>query len=189
MGGNIEKPVLRIARKTMLQHVIDALRPVGAIDRIIVATSAITPQTSIEASRLGVETFLTPGDGFEEDMRYVIQKLGLQDVLVVSADLPMIKTEIIREAVQRYYHAGKPALAVMAKAEDYERLDVKPQHIFKVDGQKLSAVGINLIDGRRIGEGELDQEVLTLSSQNLLLNVNTPQELELARKRSMSLGK
>ncbi|HUK28638.1 MAG TPA: NTP transferase domain-containing protein, partial [Candidatus Acidoferrales bacterium] len=183
MGGNIEKPLLRVARKTMLQHVIEALKGVKTIVRIVVATSFNTPQTSIEANNLGVEVLATPGDGFEKDMRYVIRKLDLQDVLVVSADLPFITSDIIREAIQCYYSSRKPALAVMARIEDYERLGVKPQYIFEVDGQRLSAVGINLIDGRRIDEGELDQEVLVVSSQDLILNVNTHQELDVARKR------
>ena len=187
MGGNVEKPMLQVAGKSMLQHVIDALKPVHSINRIVVAASSNTPNTTVEASELGVETLTTPGDGFEEDMRFAIRKLGLEVVLVVSADLPLITSVIVREAIQLYHSSGKPALAVMAKVENYERLGVKPQYVFEVDGQQLSAVGINLVDGRRIGEKELDQEVLIVDSQDVILNVNNSEELELARKRSASV--
>ena len=186
MGGNVEKPMLQVDGKSMLQHVIDTLREVQTIDRIVVAASSNTPYTTIEARKLGVETLDTPGDGFEEDMRLAIRKLGLKDVLVVSADLPLITPDIVREAVGRYRKSGKPALAVMVKVEDYERLGAKPQYIFEVDGQRLTAVGINLVDGRHIEEKELDQEVFLVDSRDVILNVNNSRELELARKRSVT---
>ena len=184
MGVGVEKPMLQVDGKSMLQRVIVAMKEVRTIDRIVVASSSNTPNTTIEARKLGVETLDTPGDGFEEDMRFAIRKLGLEDVLVVSADLPLITPDIVREAVGRYRSSGKPALAVMVKVEDYERLGAKPQHIFEVDRQRLTAVGINLLDGRRIDEKELDQEVLLVDSQDVILNVNNTGELELARKKS-----
>jgi adenosylcobinamide-phosphate guanylyltransferase len=162
---------------------------VQTIDRIVVAASSNTPNTTIEARKLGIETLDTPGDGFEEDMRFAIRKLGLKDVLVVSADLPLITPDIVREAVGRYRSSGKPALAVMVKADDYERLGAKPQYIFEVDGQRLAAVGINLVDGRHIEEKELDQEVFLVDSRDVILNVNNSQELAFARKRSGELGR
>ena len=63
-----------------------------------------------------------------------------------------------------------------------EKLGSKPQYVFKIDGIDLVAVGINIIDGRRIGERELDQAVLIIESGDAVLNDNTPQELEHARK-------
>ena len=149
----------------------------------MVVTSINTPNTTTEANRLGTEIFSTPGNGFEEDMKYAIKKLGLGNALVVSADLPLITPDIVREAIKRYHNSGKPALAVMAKLEDYERLGVKSQYVFDVNGQRLAAVGINLIDGARIDEGELDQEVLIVDSLDVMMNVNNAQELDLARKR------
>ncbi|HUK50427.1 MAG TPA: NTP transferase domain-containing protein [Terriglobales bacterium] len=187
MGGRVEKPVLLVGGKTMLERVVETLRA-AQVDRIVVATSVITPQTNDDARRLAVETLSTPGNGFEEDMKFAIRNLKLEDVLVVSADLPLITPSIIRETIQRYHESGKPALAVMAKVDDYERLGIKPQYVFETKGEKVAAVGINMIDGRRIDEGELDQEVLMVDSLDLMLNVNNAQELELARKRLTVLG-
>jgi len=184
MGVNVEKPMLQVDGKPMLQHVIETLSQVQSIKRIIVATGPWTPNTTVEAGRLGVEVLATPGDGFEEDMRFAIRKLSLEDVLVVSADLPLITPAIISEAIAKYRKSGKPALAVMAKLEDYEHLGAKPQYVFEVDGQRLTPIGINLLNGRRIDEKELDQEILLLDSPDVILNVNNPRELELARKKS-----
>ncbi len=182
MGTKVEKPLLEVSGKSMLQLVIEVLKQTK-VDRIVVASSTNTPATSVEARRMGAEVLVTPGDGFEEDMRFAIRRLSLCDVLVVSADLPFITADIVERAVQKYRSSGKPALAVMAKPEVYEKIGSKPQYLFKVDGQDLVPVGINIIDGKCIGQGELDQTVFVIDSGDVILNVNTLMELDLARKK------
>ena len=182
MGAKVEKPLLEVSGKSMLQLVIEVLKQTS-VDRIVVASSTNTPATSIEARRLGVEVLVTPGDGFEEDMRFAIRQLSLGDVLVVSADLPFITADIVERVVQKYRSSGKPALAVMAKPEVYEEIGSKPQYLFKVDGQDFVPVGINMVDGKRIDEGELDQTIFVIDSGDAVLNVNTSTELDLARKK------
>jgi adenosylcobinamide-phosphate guanylyltransferase len=183
MGGGVEKPLLEIAGKSMLQRIIEVLRRSSSIDRIVVASSSNTPATTIKAQKLGVESIITPSNGFEEDMRLAIRQLSLGEVLIVSSDLPFITVDVIEQAVQKYRSSGKPALAVMARAELYEKLGSKPEYVFKVDGQNLVPVGINIIDGRRIDEGELDQVELVINSEDVALNVNTLNEFEAARKK------
>ena len=182
MGAKVEKPLLEVSGKSMLQLVIELLKQTS-VDRIVVASSTNTPATTIEARRMGVEVLVTPGDGFEEDMRFAIRRLSLEDVLVVSADLPFITADIVERAVQKYRSSGKPALAVMAKPEVYEEIGSKPQYLFKVDGQDFVPVGINMVDGKRIDEGELDQTIFEIDSGDVVLNVNTLMELDLARKK------
>jgi adenosylcobinamide-phosphate guanylyltransferase len=182
MGAKVEKPLLEISGKSMLQLVIEVLKQTS-VERIVVASSTHTPATNIEARRMGVEVLVTPGDGFEEDMRFAIRRLSLGDVLVVSADLPFMTVDIVERAVQKYRSSGKPALAVMAKPELYEEIGSKPQYLFKVDGQNFVPVGINIIDGKRIDEGELDQTIFVIESSDVVLNVNTSMELDLARKK------
>ena len=184
MGSGIEKPLLQISGRTMLQSVIEVLKRSSSVERIVVASSPNTPMTGIEAGKLGVENIVTPGDGFEEDMRFAIHHLSLGDVLVISSDLPFVTVEIIEQAAQKYRSSRKPALAVMARLEIYEKLGSKPEYVFMVDGQNLVPVGINIIDGGRIDEGALDQVDLVIDSADVAFNVNTPNELEAARKHS-----
>jgi adenosylcobinamide-phosphate guanylyltransferase len=188
MGGSVEKPMLEVYGKSMLERVVEVLKWSSAIDRIIVAATSRTPVTILKAQELGVETIVTPGGGFEEDMRFAIRKLSLGDVMVISADLPFITLDIIERAVEHYRSSAKPSLAVMTKLEEYEKVGGIPQHAFKVNGEDLVAVGVNIIDGRRIGEGELAQTVLVVESSDVVLNVNTVQELEHARGGLRSAG-
>ena len=183
MGGDIEKPLLEISGKSMLRRVIEVLRCSNSIDRIVVASSPETPATTIEAKNLGAQTIITPGMGFEDDMRFAIRQLSLEEVLVISSDLPFVTIDVIEEALRKYRNAGKPALAVMAPTKLYERFGIRPGYVFEIDGQKLVPVGINIVDGRRIEEGALDQTELVVDSGDVVFNVNTPEELRAARKR------
>ena len=183
MGGGVEKPLLEISGKPMLQRVIEVLRKSNAIDRIVVASSVSTPATTAAAKRLGAESIITPGRGFEEDMRFAIRQLSLDETLVISSDLPFVTVEVIEEAVDRFRDTRKPALAVMAPAHLYERLGRKPDYVFEINGQKLVPVGINIIDDARIDHGILEQTELIIDSGDVAFNINSPKDLAVARKR------
>ena len=125
----------------------------------------------------------TPGEDYISDMKYAIRKLGLLIVLTVSADLPFITTEIVDQAVEEYASCGKPSLAVMTPVSIYDRLGCKPEYVFQVEGRSVVPIGLNIIDGSRIDEVELEHAVLVTESGELAVNVNTPSELEVARER------
>lgn len=172
----------------MIEHVAVALRQSRTVNRIVVAVSKNTPQTALKATELGMEVLQTPGEGYISDMRYAIRKLGLLDVLTVAADIPFITSEIVDRAVEKYNSCGKPSLAVMAPVDVYERLGSEPEYVFQIDGQELVPIGLNIIDGRMIDKPELDQAVLVTNSEESALNVNTPEELEAARKRFLKVA-
>jgi adenosylcobinamide-phosphate guanylyltransferase len=184
MKSTIEKPMLEIDGRPMIEHVARALKQSKMVDRIVVAVSANTPQTARRATELGVEVLSTPGEDYISDMRYAIKTLGLGDVVTVAADLPFIAAEIVDQAIEKYRSSGKPSLAVMTPADVYERTSSKPEYVFEVDGRKLVPIGLNIIDGRRIGEPELDQAILVTDAESAI-NVNTPREFELAKKHSI----
>jgi len=183
MNSTSEKALLEVGGKPMLERVIDALRASNIVHRIVVAVTAGTPLTAGKARKMNVEVIETPGQGYQADMRYAIKNLGLSDVLVVSADIPFITSGIIKRVVQRFRSCGKPALAVMAPASLYDRLGISPAYVFETGERGLVPVGINLIDGTKVDMGELDEEILVTGSELLILNVNSIQELKLARER------
>jgi len=187
MEGVVEKPLIEISGESMLEHVIRVLRSCSSIERIVVASSRSTPATTIRAEELQVESIITPGDGFEEDMRSAIHQLALVEVLVISSDLPFVTPQVIEEAFRKFRDERKPALAVMAPSDLYEGLGLKPNYVFEINGRKLVPVGINILDGRRINESTLEQTELIIDSADALFNVNTPGELESARKRIVDL--
>jgi len=188
MGGDVEKPLLEILSKSMLQRVIEVLRNSNSVERIVVASSGSTPATTTEAKKYGVQSIITPGSGFEEDMRFAIRQLSLGEVLVISSDLPFVTVDVIKAALRKYRDTRKPALAVVAPAELFERFGTKPSYVFEIEGRKFVPVGINIIDGRRIDEGLLEQTEFIIDSGDVAFNVNTPDDLDAARKKAATVG-
>lgn len=188
MNSATEKPLLEVGGRPMIEHVAHALRESRTVRRIVVAVSSNTPHTARKATQLNIEVIQTPGDNYVSDLRHAIRKLGDCDVLTVAADIPFITGEIVDQTVERYRSCGKPALAVMAPVDVYEKLGSKPDYVFEIDGRRLVPIGLNIIDGSRIDEPQLDQAVLVTSSEEFATNVNTLRELEAARERFTKVG-
>lgn len=188
MNSAVEKPLLDVGGKPMIQRVVEALSRSDGVDRIVIAVTENTPQTTRMASELKCDVVLTPGEGYGSDMRYAIKGHRLHDTLVVSADLPFITPEIVSRVISRFRSSRKPALATMTTIDTCRELGLKPQYVFEIDGRSLVPIGINMIDGLRVDEPQLEEEILVMESKELVLNVNTPQDLELARGRCKMEG-
>ena len=186
MASELEKPLAEVGGKPMLMLVVEALRKSKDIDRIIVAVSPYTPKTALAAGGIGVEVMETRGLGYEEDMKFVIKQRKLRDVMVISADLPLLTPVLVDRAIESYKKAMKPALTVMAPAEIVEKQGAKPSFVFQVGGKRMVPIGINLIDGTRIDEPELEETILIAEPDDSILNVNTIEELKVARELKAS---
>jgi adenosylcobinamide-phosphate guanylyltransferase len=181
MQTAIEKPLLRVGDKPMIHRVIRALKNAESINRIIVATTPATRNTRETVRDLRVDVTETRGEGYEQDMQQAIKTLGLKDVVIVAADLPFLDPAIVDRAVQNYFSSGKPALMVAMPIDMYERFGLKASYTFNHEGKEVAPVGLNVIDGRRIDEGNLDEAVFVVRDDDLVYNVNTQSDLELAR--------
>jgi adenosylcobinamide-phosphate guanylyltransferase len=186
MVSEFEKPMVEVGGKPMLLLVVEALKKSNGIDRIVVAVSPHTPKTALAAREIGAEVMETQGFGYEEDMKFAIKQRKLRDVIVVSADLPLLTPALVDRAIESYKREMKPALSVMAPAEIVEKQGAKPSFVFQVGGKRLVPIGINLIDGTRIDEPQLEETVLIAEPDDSILNVNTIEELKVARELKAS---
>jgi adenosylcobinamide-phosphate guanylyltransferase len=182
MQHSEEKPLVRVGGKPIIEHVIKALENARRVDSIVVAVSHHTPRTAAFATKFAVKIAPTPGKGYIHDMQYLVKQLKLRKVLTVAADLPLVTGEIIDEIVEKYESCGKPALAVVTSFGTKQNLGLGSDHSFRLADKTVVPVGINIIDGQRIGEDELDQEVFLLDKMEVALNINTLEELSLAEK-------
>jgi len=182
MGLREEKPLLKLGGKPMIEHVLTALRNSKKIGDIVVAVSKHAPKTAKFMERFPVEVLETPGGGYVSDVRYAIKRLKLEKVLTISADLPLVTGGIIDRIIERYNQCNKPALTVAVPIEKKERLGLIGEYVFEAGNKRLAPAGINLIDGRRIDEGELEEEILIMEENEVAVNVNTPQDLSIAER-------
>jgi len=182
MKSEEEKPLLRVGGKPLIEHVLNALRDAEKVDEIIVAVSERTPKTAIVVERFPVKVLKTPGKDFVSDVQYAIKKLKLDTVLTISADLPLITSEVIDEVVERYEQCGKPALTVMVPLETRKKLGLNANYTLEVNGRCLVPAGINVIDGKRINETLLEEEIFVIPQEEIAVNVNRSEDLKIAER-------
>lgn len=177
-----EKPMVKVGGKPLIQHVLDALKNAERVDEIVVAVSEQTPRTAGFVKAFPFKVLKTPGKGYVSDMKYAVRRLKLDTVLIISADLPFVSGEVIDSILERYRRCDKPALTVVVPMETKERLSLGGEYVWEVGDRRLVPAGINVVDGARIDEGELDEEVLVINNDEVAVNVNTILELEIAER-------
>ncbi|MGB9914847.1 MAG: NTP transferase domain-containing protein [Candidatus Bathyarchaeales archaeon] len=182
MALSEEKPLIPVGGKPIIEYIIAALKEAKKIDSIVIAVSGYTPKTAEHMRRFPVLVVKTPGKEYVSDMQYAVKALKLHVVLAIGADLPLISGEVIDEVMKCYERCGKPALSVVVPFETKKRLGFSCEYAFNFGGDRVVPAGINVIDGRRIDDGELDQEVCVLDREEVAVNVNTLEELEIAER-------
>jgi len=180
MALSEEKPLLRVGGKAVIEHVLAALKNAKKVNSIVVAVSAYTPKTAKLMLQFPVSVIKTPGKEYVSDMRYAVKSLNLHSVLAIGADLPLITGEVVDVIVDCYERCGKPALSVVVPMETKEKLGLGGEYAFKMENIRVVPAGINVIDGRRIDEEELDEEICLLDRKEVAVNINTVQELRIA---------
>ena len=182
MGLSEEKPLVHVGGKPAIARVIESLLAARKVDSVVVAVTDFVPKTAVFVSKFPVKVVKTPGKDYIFDMQYVVRKLGLEHVLTVAADLPLITSEIIDSVAEGYEGCGKPALAVVVPKETKKKLGMGEEYAFILGDKLVVPTGINVIDGRRIDEEELEQEFYISERKELAININTLEELKVAER-------
>ena len=184
-----EKPMLRVGGKPVVELVLEALQDAKKLDSVVVAVSDYTPKTAKFLESFPVKVLKTPGKEYVSDMGYAVKTLKLQTVLTIAADMPLITGEIIDEIVEAYFACGKSALAVAVPFETREKLGLGAGYVFDWKGKQVVYAGINVNDGRRIDDDELEQEICVLDEVEVALNINTVDELQIAQEEFAKASK
>ena len=175
-----EKPLLIVKDKPVITYVLKALQDAKEVDSIAVAVSDYTAKTAEFVTRFQVTIIKTPGKEYVFDLGYAIRKLKLQTVFVVGADLPLITGEAVDTIIARYRNCGRHALTVVVSMETKKKLGLGGEYAFRIDNKLVVPAGINIIEGSKIEEEEIDQEVYLLDIDEIAVNVNTLHELRMA---------
>ncbi|RLF11825.1 MAG: nucleotidyltransferase [Thermoprotei archaeon] len=184
LGLGVEKPLVKIAGRPLINYVVEALKQARYVERVVVVASRHTPNTYEVARGLRAEALKSPGEGYIEDLRYAVKALRLEGpVLVVACDLPLLSGLLIDHIVRYYFtHCSKPSLAVVAPYEVYEALGIRPSYVFEAEGLMVAPSGINVLDASLIDEEWIDEELLVLRRVEVAVNINTLKDLQLAER-------
>ncbi|MCW4010240.1 MAG: NTP transferase domain-containing protein [Candidatus Bathyarchaeota archaeon] len=178
-----EKPLLRVGGKSLVDLVLSALHDAKRVDSVVVAVSRNTPKTAQHLAALPVKVLMTPGKEYVSDMGYAVKTLGLETVLAVAADLPLLTGAVVDDILERYQLCGKAALAVTVPQETREKLGFIGGYTFEHQGKRVVYAGINVNDGSRIDDAELEQEIYVLDKAEVAVNINTVDELRIAKEQ------
>ena len=177
MNSQQEKPLIIIEERPLIEYVLQAVEDSSLIDEIIVATSCHTPETGAHVENLGFEVLKTPGNGYVEDLSFILSQDDFKDevLLTLTSDLPLITARIIDQVLGEYHKSSTPAMSVMV-----------PVEIFREHGLQASLVlenrvpsGLNILRGKNT---EQDEEVLVLDKIELALNINSPEDIICLKK-------
>lgn len=178
--GMGEKPCVSLLDKPLITYVVDALHESSGIDRIYVAVSPATPltQSFLEKNYNDkVRTIMTGGGNYVGDMIYAVKEAAINaPVLIIMADLPLLKGKHIDHVIEEYKKCGKPAMSVFSPLAVCKGLSVRPDTVFNWEGELIVPCGVNIIDGSNI---EQEQEYESLVSQDaaFALNINRAEDL------------
>ncbi len=177
MNGELEKPLTIVRGKPLIQYVLEALQGSKMVDKIVVATSSQTPQTTIFIEDLysknqDINVLITPGNGYIEDLSYALSKEDLKNeiILTITSDLPLITGEIIDQVLEKYQKSSKPAMSVMVPVEIFHEHGLQPSLVL----EKVVPSGLNILRGNNT---EQDEDVLVLDKIELALNINSPEDI------------
>ena len=178
-----EKPMLLVGGKPVIEHVLAALKSAKKVNSIVVAVSDFTPRTTQYLKGLSVQVLKTPGKEYVTDMGYAVRALKLQLVLTVAADMPMLTGQIIDEIIEQYLTSGKPAMVVAVPFETKQKLGMSLSYAFNFSGRPVVPAGINVNDGAKIDDTELEQGVYIMDRVEVAVNINTVDELRIAEEQ------
>ena len=172
-----EKPMVRLLGRPLIDWVVSALRD-SFVERVFGAATASVPETRRWAEEEeGLLVMETPGEGYVPDMIFAVEEAEITEpVLIVMADLPLLKGEIIDEIIEAYEEVPEPALSVHTPLDVYRRIGGKPDALFNYQGQFIVPSGVNILLGSRIRFEQEDYHLI-LDRIELAVNVNSPGDL------------
>ena len=186
--GGIEKPLLKVDGIAMVERVILALAGSDRFDRILAAISPNTPKTKELLKSKGIETIETPGEGYSNDLSHLLLKLKPQRVMVVPSDIPLLNSQIVSEIIDVIDNSSigssttrkenGQAISIILEKGFVERTGAKPSIVL----DQYCHSGITIFDTMSVGTEPVEEYYLVINRKEIALNVNTKEELELAKK-------
>ena len=181
--GVIEKPLLKANRIAMVERVFLALVSSDRFDRILAAVSPNTPKTKELLKSKGIEIIETSGEGYSNDLSYLLSKLKPLRVMVVPSDLPLLNSQIVSEILDAIDNSSsmkehRPAISIVLEKEFVERTGAKPSIVL----DQYCHSGITIFNTISFSTEAVEEYYWVMNRKEIALNVNTKEELELAKK-------
>ena len=163
--------------KPIIFHVIDSLNKSRCFSKVFAATSPNSPDTKRVLEERGIETLDTSGNGYVNDLNFLLQKMD-GFVFVVSGDLPLLDEEIILKLVEFSSDSGWTSFLV--SKEFLNSLGLESNLLVEYDSVECVYTGISIINADRIKNSDsVNEDYIILDDKRIAFNLNTKEDYEL----------
>ena len=178
LGTDTEKPLVEVCGRPMVDRVCAALAT-SEIHHVVAAVSPNAPETAeylrsdrSDRSTGDVELIETPGNGYIEDLGFVLDRVGTP-VVTVAADLPLLTGSIVDSVLNSI--ESKTSTTVCVPVEAKRSLGVSVDTSFTPEGfdRPLAPSGLNVV-------AESGEKIVVRRDRALAVNVNRPGDLQIA---------
>ena len=177
MGFSAPEKLLLEYKKPIIFHVIDSLNDSYCFSKVFAATSSNSPDTKFELEQIGVETLDTSGDGYVNDLNFLLQKIN-GSVFVVSGDLPLLDKEIIQKLVK--FNSESIWTSFLVSKKFLNSLGLKSNLLVKCDSVECVYTGISIINADKIkNSNTVKEKYIILDDKRIAFNLNTKRDYEL----------
>ncbi|MEM0448271.1 MAG: NTP transferase domain-containing protein [Methanomassiliicoccales archaeon] len=180
-----EKPLIQIMGRPMIDYVLEALKGSKEVSEVVVSVSSSTPMTEEHVQRQGYRFVRTPGAGYVEDLRYAMYLLSTPYVLVVPADMPLLRSSSIDKVVTAFYRSKKSSIVVGVPESLFRELNqgAEPTVVMNMNNERAVPCGISIVDRDLMLRGEyLDEAYMVTELVDFAINVNTVEQLHQAER-------
>lgn len=182
--GQGEKSCIELNGKPLISYIIDALSGAERVGKIYVSVTEATPETKklIKARYPELHLIEAAEGSYVGDMIYSIKAAELiGPVMVVMCDLPLVRSDIIDNVLEKYETCEEPALSVYVPIALCKKIGIRPDTVFHKNTKLIVPTGINILDASDINNEQPDYNYI-IDDPRLAMNVNTPEDLEKCRE-------
>ena len=181
-SNKIEKPMLMVGGKHIIERVVDAVSGAKGISRVVVSVSSNTPRTEEFLRDMGVETICTTGVNFMEDMHAAFSILDSDYVLTCPSDMPLLKSFTVDSFIDFFRPEMESAIAVIDR-DTVVNTGITPSFTIDIDGSEWVLSGLCISDRRKtLDDVYLKESYMKTDWPDLAVNVNTQYELCISRQ-------
>lgn len=179
--GMGEKPCVKLLEKPLISYVIDALQEAKGVDHIFVAVSPTTLKTASYVQQVygnNISTIMTAGGNYVGDMIFAVKEADVNEpVIIIMADLPLLRGKHIDYVIDEYNKCEKPAMSVFSPLSICKNLSLRPDTVFNWAGELIVPCGVNIINGKYIDQ-EQEYESLITKDPAFAININHVEDLQ-----------
>ena len=180
-GSRMEFPapekLLLEYKKPIIFHVIDSLNNSHCFSKVFAATSLNSPDTKRVLEEKGIETLDTQGNGYVNDLNFLLQKMD-GFVFAVCGDLPLLDEEIIKKMAE--FNSENIWTSFLVSKELLNTLSLESNLLVKCGDVECVYTGISIINADKIKDSSLvNEDYIILDDKRIAFNLNTNEDFEL----------